>query len=97
MAPKLQGLIFTVKIMYFQFFSFHNNMFLPSSYQNTNFQEKRGFVINSILVKMHKIRYNLNLIHQVAKFGKMQQNIQSKVQRENVFFFFFNLNSLWFS
>lgn len=46
-----------------------------------------GFFINSILVKMHKIRYNLNLIHQVAKFGKNATKYSEQSSKENWLFF----------
>lgn len=80
MAPKLWGSIFTVKIVHFQFvFLFTTIYFSPSLIKPQTFKQKTGFAINSILVKMHKIIFNLNLIHQVAKFGKnAKKNFRAK-------------------
>lgn len=96
MAPKLWGSIFTVKIVHFQFvFLFTTIYFSPSLIKPQTFKQKTGFAINSILVKMHKIIFNLNLIHQVAKFGKNAKKISEQNSKGN--WLLFDLNSLWFS
>lgn len=44
---------------------------------------------------MHKVIFNLNLIHQVAKFGENAKKISEQNSKGN--WLLFDLNSLWFS
>lgn len=94
MAPKSFGLMLTVKIMYFQFFSFPQCFFLPLTKAQT-FKQKKDFVIDSMLVKMHEIRYNFNLINQATKFGKNSAKYSEQSSKEN--WLFFDLNVFWFT